>query len=275
VSTGNYYDGMLGKISAAGVQYELMGGLNFIGVTITRDVVNNRLNVTFVGEQGPAGEQGPPGEDGVMNAPDDPGDDGRIPVADSGDLSYSANLRYGGGVLSVTGTVLGQLDGVGTDAGPSLRAVNGTAATLLNSVQRSPSLEFAGAAWDADDLVSREAVAYMQLVPVAGTTVAWSLVVWGNEAADERWLTISQSGLDIRNGGQLRARDNADSAWVNLVLLGSDDVVYYGHGGNAMSHTAANELAFFGGVPVAKPTGVAVSAAAIHAALVSLGLIEA
>jgi hypothetical protein len=38
---------------------------------------------------------------------------------------------------------------------------------------------------------------------------------------------------------------------------------------------SGGNLAFFGGTPAAKPTGVAVSAAGIHAALVSLGLISA
>lgn len=35
----------------------------------------------------------------------------------------------------------------------------------------------------------------------------------------------------------------------------------------------AGPLGFFGATPIAKPTGVAVTAAAVHAALVSLGLI--
>lgn len=40
--------------------------------------------------------------------------------------------------------------------------------------------------------------------------------------------------------------------------------------------TAANEkLAFYNATPIVQPTGVAVSAAGIHAALVSLGLITA
>jgi hypothetical protein len=39
--------------------------------------------------------------------------------------------------------------------------------------------------------------------------------------------------------------------------------------------SAARKLAFYGATPVAKPTGVAVSAAGVHAALVTLGLIAA
>jgi hypothetical protein len=43
---------------------------------------------------------------------------------------------------------------------------------------------------------------------------------------------------------------------------------------SALSHEGA-DLGFYGTSPIAKPTGVAVSAAGIHAALVSLGLIAA
>jgi hypothetical protein len=44
---------------------------------------------------------------------------------------------------------------------------------------------------------------------------------------------------------------------------------------NVIAFTRANELGFFNATPITKPTGVAVTAAGIHAALVSLGLIAA
>lgn len=45
--------------------------------------------------------------------------------------------------------------------------------------------------------------------------------------------------------------------------------------GNRMIHIGGAQLGFFGATAIAKPTGVAVTAAGIHAALVSLGLIAA
>lgn len=45
--------------------------------------------------------------------------------------------------------------------------------------------------------------------------------------------------------------------------------------GNASIGGSGKTLGFFGATPAAKPTGVAVSAAGIHAALVTLGLIAA
>ena len=45
--------------------------------------------------------------------------------------------------------------------------------------------------------------------------------------------------------------------------------------GFKISNAAAEKIGFYGTAPVAQQTGVAVSAAAIHAALVNLGLITA
>ena len=48
-----------------------------------------------------------------------------------------------------------------------------------------------------------------------------------------------------------------------------------GVGFDIRSQAGVVQLGFFGGTPVEKPTGVAVTAAGIHAALVSLNLIAA
>lgn len=51
--------------------------------------------------------------------------------------------------------------------------------------------------------------------------------------------------------------------------------VLTGEGGALVGATSADKVGFYGTAPVAKQTGVAVSAAGIHAALVALGLIAA
>jgi hypothetical protein len=68
----------------------------------------------------------------------------------------------------------------------------------------------------------------------------------GGTVPDQIYYVMRSSGYPIIGG------------WQSLTVQAS--------GGN---------LAFFGGTPTAKPTGVAVSAAGVHAALVSLGLIAA
>ena len=55
----------------------------------------------------------------------------------------------------------------------------------------------------------------------------------------------------------------------------ADPEFQIGNNGNALRGSNAGYLAFYGTAPIAKQTGVAVTAAAIHAALVNLGLIAA
>lgn len=53
------------------------------------------------------------------------------------------------------------------------------------------------------------------------------------------------------------------------------DTVTGGTGGTIVAKTVTETLGFYGATGVAKQTGVAVTAAAVHAALVALGLIAA
>ena len=55
----------------------------------------------------------------------------------------------------------------------------------------------------------------------------------------------------------------------------ADPEFQIGNNGNALRGSNAGYLAFYGTAPIAKQTGVAVTAEAIHAALVNLGLIAA
>lgn len=56
---------------------------------------------------------------------------------------------------------------------------------------------------------------------------------------------------------------------VNPATLGGSD------SGNKVGYSTSETIGFYGATGVAKQTGVAVTAAAIHAALVALGLIAA
>jgi hypothetical protein len=59
---------------------------------------------------------------------------------------------------------------------------------------------------------------------------------------------------------------NATNGSINLATVSGTSI--------QLADNGARQLGFFGATPVAKPTGVAVTAAGIHAALVSLGLIS-
>jgi hypothetical protein len=75
--------------------------------------------------------------------------------------------------------------------------------------------------------------------------------------------TLCPDRADLDTGIGRRGAD------LGTLIAGGVNVLEFGEG------SAAPRLGFFGTVSVAQPTGVAVTAAAIHAALVTLGLITA
>ena len=105
------------------------------------------------------------------------------------------------------------------------------------------------------------------------------------------------SGIDTEAFSLYDDEDNVTLEWneyqlydesINVVLNWGTGEIYEGVSTSinwkdrTLSDEGSNEmlkwyggLGFFGATPVAQPTGVAVSAAGIHAALVSLGLITA
>lgn len=96
-------------------------------------------------------------------------------------------------------------------------------------------------------------------------------------------LIVEQSS---GNGGIGIMTDNASIGQINFgrVSLNAAGSIRYAHASDEMQFRANNVLnlrlgnatmGFYGTAPVAKPTGVAVSVAGIHAALVTLGLIAA
>lgn len=73
-----------------------------------------------------------------------------------------------------------------------------------------------------------------------------------------------------------KARDNGVGVVEVFRMQGAADPEFQtGNNGNATRSSYAGLLGFFGTAPQAQPTGVAVDAAGIHAALVTLGLITA
>lgn len=73
----------------------------------------------------------------------------------------------------------------------------------------------------------------------------------------------------------LGARGSSTNIDIALTGKGSGGVRLRDGSANVMIHCNSTGVGFFGTTPVAKPTGVAVDAAGIHAALVTLGLIAA
>lgn len=98
----------------------------------------------------------------------------------------------------------------------------------------------------------------------------------------DNWAILYVNG-GVRYDDDFRFKKGSGSQYVtrsggtgyDLVFqCGGDNLVLYGNGGVRMADTGKN-IGFYGTTPIAKQTGVAVSAAGIHAALVALGLIAA
>lgn len=116
---------------------------------------------------------------------------------------------------------------------------------------------------------------------------------------------FSAAGIRLPNGstgvGGIWAENAAGDGNVNVLYANSSNIIVFGGSagvaglwfdkdvtlaagvdiaaatttGTKIATAADQKLAFFGSTPIVKPTGVAVDAAGIHAALVSLGLIGA
>lgn len=100
--------------------------------------------------------------------------------------------------------------------------------------------------------------------PITGGIIELAGVIRGNNGANK--------DIILRNGdaaGVLRFNNAANNA-TRLQVNDSGDTLI----GGALDHNGAS-VGFYGTDPIAKQTGVAVSAAGIHAALVNLGLIAA
>ena len=106
----------------------------------------------------------------------------------------------------------------------------------------------------------------------AGTSVNAPVVAIGSTPA-------SAGGLRMTNDDVVSFRNYASNGDVYaLTVSGSSDTVYLGASSGAkvmVNNASSGSIGFYGTSPVARQTGVAVTATGVHTALVNLGLITA
>lgn len=119
----------------------------------------------------------------------------------------------------------------------------------------APTLAFAGAS-----TVTNAATVYIDRAPQAGTNAT----ITNGYAL---WVDAGTTRLD--GAVVLGSTLTLSGALIGPMSLTKAD------GTTKLIESNATGLGFYGATPVARPTGVAVDAAGIHAALVSLGLITA
>lgn len=100
------------------------------------------------------------------------------------------------------------------------------------------------------------------------------------ESDPDNWAILYVNG-GVRYDDDFRFKKGSGSQYISrsggtgydlVFQCGGDNLVLYGNGGVRLADTGKS-IGFYGTTPIAKQTGVAVSAAGIHAALVALGLI--
>ena len=112
-------------------------------------------------------------------------------------------------------------------------------------------------------------------VSIGGMTSHNAGVQLGTGSQNYNWQVTDSNGntaLDVDDAADIGKTRSSITTGFNTLDNGEGDMIT---NGNAKLAGAAKTLGFYGATGVAKQTGVAVDAAAIHAALVALGLITA
>lgn len=116
-----------------------------------------------------------------------------------------------------------------------------------------------------DSLINGTITAEDLILTAEGTTDNFATIYMQSDDGTDKALIGLWTTSDGNGGPYMEFQDVAG---VGSVLLDCQD-------GDIRLGGAADQIGFYGAAPVAQQTGVAVSAAAIHAALVNLGLITA
>lgn len=107
-------------------------------------------------------------------------------------------------------------------------------------------------------------------INAAGGTWSASAAVTATDSSDASASLQADDGLGLFGGVLVAVGAAATVGDVDVrIAVSTGDVVF------ATDDGGTPKLGFFGTAPAARPTGVAVTAAGVHAALVSLGLITA
>lgn len=108
----------------------------------------------------------------------------------------------------------------------------------------------------------------------ANGTEGDATIVWGGNPGGQIELRLKdEDGANDRNYGLVMGNARTELFYTDPDAPSPDNGISLNASGITIG-VAGNFLSFHGTVPIPKPTGVAVTAEAIHAALVSLGLID-
>lgn len=172
------------------------------------------------------------------------------------------NLTYGEN-SSLVEINQSQRSGTGANAG----------ATMLIRAQQGQNQTVAAANNNGGDIIISGGLPGTGGNGEFGTPSAGSIIFYSGEDLIGTFTTeyfTTAGTYNILSGGGL----GLEAGFGNLAIISNQSVALF-VGATLRLQANTTGLGFFGTSPVARPTGVAVTAAGIHAALVSLGLITA
>lgn len=140
--------------------------------------------------------------------------------------------------------------------------------TVYTIMAGTPTVAAGGTAWTTGDSASDIYGNQVRIIASAGVVTSVSVISRGAlETAPANPVAFTKTSGATNSGGT--------GLTLNLTWTPQTRLSLQPSGGSLVLGAAGSTVALFGGTPVAKPTGVAITAAGIHAALVSLNLIAA
>lgn len=194
-------------------------------------------------------------------------------------FSGTVNATAFGEIVGIRGGTINAAAGQNASTlfvdGTLVVAATGTHA-LLTGVRISAPTITTG----AGGTVTEAATLYLGGSP-SGATTNYTLHSTGGLAQFDGTLTVGGGAVKTTNTfGSLALHQGTGSVVAYRWTLSNDNTMILQHSTDSFGTVAntplqfsGNSIGFFGTTPQAKPTGVAVSAAGVHAALVTLGLI--
>jgi hypothetical protein len=190
----------------------------------------------------------------------------------AGGLTFAAGSYTGSSFTQSGGDLTFTSGGSSSGAAGEFACLTGTGVNGSGDVRLQTGDSFAGQSGDINLITG-----------ISGFAVAanaGNLVYTGGQTGDDDNGVSGTGGGSIFTGGYgygpagvggsftfTAGGGNATNGSISLATLNGTSI-------QLADSSGARQLGFFGATPVAKPTGVAVTAAGIHAALVSLGLIS-
>jgi hypothetical protein len=198
-----------------------------------------------------------------------------------GNVTNEAQLPLTGGALTGRLQVNNAVDQVnGLDVASSLgitRALADANGPTISMYKRGTTGDATAAVKSGNTIFALQAFGYygtgysQQGTLAINATQDWTSGARGSSMS----FMVTPNGSTVRNIALTIGQNSQLTINGDISLANAKNIIFNTTTGSMIGTTGTQKLGFYGALPVIRPTGVPVTAAGIHAALVSLGLITA